>query len=487
MPSIKKNLAYNTLYQILAIVVPLATSPYLARVLGADEIGKYSYTYSIAFYFMITAVLGVNNYGNRSIAKARDDHEELQRTFWNIYALQFSVGMTVLAAYICYLSFFNVQYRVLAVIQGLFIISNILDISWFFYGLEEFKVIVIRNSIVKIASLVLIFLLVHSSDDTWIYTLIMSGSTMLSQLVTWPLLFRRISFEAPRFSEMKQHIKPIVVLFIPVLAISIFSYMDKIMLGASKGMTQTGFYENSEKIISVPKAFIQAFGAVMLPRTANLIANGKNEESDNYLNLSVISVVIIISACSFGLAGVADTFAPFFWGENFRECGIIIAAMCPALFFSALGNVIRTQFLIPRSRDKEYTVSLVTGAAVNFLVNVLLIPEYGALGAVAATVLAEFTMTLMQILAVRKEIDFRRLVRAGAPFLIIGLVMYFLVKAVEGIAASYFPGLCIEFIVGAIVYTSLSALLLRVTKNKDLIIIRDMIMKKVNIDANQQY
>ena len=455
MPSIKKNVLYNTLYQILAIVVPLIISPYLARVLGADEIGKYSYTYSIVFYFLIFGMLGINNYGNRRIAIVRDRKEDLETEFWSIYSFQFFMSTMMLIIYSIVVLCYNKSFQLLLIVQGVYILSNLLDVSWFFYGLEDFRITVIRNAAVKIVSLVLILLLVKGKDDTWLYTFILSGSAFVSQLIIWPIVLNKISFRIPTWRDIKKHIKPILILFAPVLAISVFSYMDKIMLGASKGMTQTGFYECSEKIISIPKSFIQAFGAVMLPRTAHLITHGKKEESKNYLNWSIACVVIVLSACSFGLAGIASTFAPLYWGADFVECGKLISFMCPALLFSGFGNVIRTQYLIPRAKDKEYTISLVAGAGLNFILNLLLIPQYGAVGAVCATVFAELLMTLIQTALVSKEINVFNTLIPTFPFLLIGAIMFAVIKLFEGLSGILLLDFIIEFVVGAAVYSFL--------------------------------
>ena len=190
----KKNFIYNLIYQILILIIPLITAPYLSRVVGADGVGTYSYTYSIVYYFMLLTLLGINNYGNRSIAKVRDDKRKLSKTFWSLYLFQLLMGVIMLIAYISYLYLFDVKYRNIAIIQTLFIISAMLDINWLFFGLEEFKKTITRSTFVKIGNVILIFLLVKTKNDLWKYTLIMSGMTCLSQLILWSFLRKRISF-----------------------------------------------------------------------------------------------------------------------------------------------------------------------------------------------------------------------------------------------------------------------------------------------------
>ena len=145
MPSIKKNFAYQSAYQILLIILPFITSPYVSRVLGPEKTGIYSFTYSVANYFVLFAMLGINNYGNRAIAMVRNDREKLNRTFSSIFTLHFLLSLAVAVAYFLYVLIFPVKYKVYALIQSLFVISAMFDINWFFFGIEEFRVTFTRT------------------------------------------------------------------------------------------------------------------------------------------------------------------------------------------------------------------------------------------------------------------------------------------------------------------------------------------------------
>ena len=134
--STKKNFIYNLIYQILILIIPLITAPYLSRVVGVSGVGTYSYTYSIVYYFMLLTLLGINNYGNRTIAKVRDNKEKRSKEFWSMYILQLVMGTIMLIIYLGYVLIFDVKYKQIALIQSLFIFSSILDINWFFFGLK---------------------------------------------------------------------------------------------------------------------------------------------------------------------------------------------------------------------------------------------------------------------------------------------------------------------------------------------------------------
>lgn len=478
MNSIKKNIIYNIAYQMLIVFVPFITSPYLSRTLGAEKIGVYSFTYSIVFYFMMLSMLGINNYGNRSIAKVRDNTEKLSKEFLSIYAIQCFMSIIMMILYIVYIIFSAEKYNIIAIIQGVYILSTALDITWFFYGLEDFKIVIIRNTIVKIVTLLSILTFVKSPNDLWIYTLIMGGSTLLGQIITWPLVFKKIILIKIKFNDIIPHIKPIFILFIPVLAISVFSYMDKIMLGSISDMKETGFYENTDKIISIPKSIISALGTVMLPRTAHMIAIGKEKKSKEYIENTMFYVLWISLAFTFGLAGIANVFAPVFWGESFKECGILITYMAPALIFSVFGNVIRTQFLIPRSMDKDYSWSLVWGAIINFIVNICLIPKFGARGAVIGTLCAEFSLCFYQTYVVRQYLNIEEYLRTGIVFLPISLLMFIVLKFIGKVLSPNITTLAIQITIGAFIYLTFSIIYIYKSNNKVVIRIREMITKK---------
>ena len=147
--SIKKNFAYQLIYEILVLILPFITSPYIARVIGAEGLGIYSYTYSVAYYFVLFSLLGIKNYGNRSIAKIRDNRNLLNETFTNILSVHILISIICCIAYGIYV-FELKEDRVLATIQGFYVLSGLFDISWFYFGIERFKMTVSRNIIIKI-------------------------------------------------------------------------------------------------------------------------------------------------------------------------------------------------------------------------------------------------------------------------------------------------------------------------------------------------
>ena len=450
--SAKKNFLYNIIYQVFILIIPLITAPYLARVVGVKGVGIYSYTYSIVNYFMLLTLLGVNNYGNRSIAKARDNKVKLSKTFWSIYSLQLLMGIIMIIVYFIYITLFGIKYKTIATIQSIFIVSAMLDINWLFFGLEEFKKTITRNTIIKVGTIILIFVLVKSSNDLWKYTTIMSSMTLIGQLVLWSFIKKRIKFVKIKWEDIKQHIKPNLVLFIPVIAVSIYKIMDKIMLGSLTIVSEVGFYENAEKIINVPLALITALGTVMLPKMSNLIAKGDKKQSEKYISKSTKFVMFLSFAMCTGLIGVGYHFAPFFFGREFQKTGILIMMLSITLPFLSFANVLRTQYLIPREKDKIYIKSVFLGAITNLIMNFIFIPLYDSVGACIGTIAAEFAVMFYQAMAIRKELPIKKYIIKDIPFLIKSLIMLAIIYPFNYLHISSIVRLIIQVGLGCIVY-----------------------------------
>lgn len=460
MSTLKKNILYNTLYQVLIVIIPLITAPYLSRVLDADGVGQYSYTYAIANYFVLFAMLGLTNYGNREIAACGDNSEKRSQTFSSIYAMQaiWAFGLTLL--YAIYVLLFVEKYRIIALIQIIYVSSAVLDINWLFFGLEKFKLTIIRNFAVKIGTFICIFLFVKNGGDVWKYTLIMAAGTMVSQLCMWIYVPRFIQIRRVSFAEIRQHIKPNIVLFVPVLSYSIYKIMDKIMLGNMADVSAVGLYEYAEKIVNLPLGFIAAFGTVMLPRMSSLAALGDKEKINNYVGKSSKYVTLIAAAMAFGLMSVGDVFAPLYYGSAFAVSGTLIQLLAITLIPISWANIIRTQFLIPTHRDNIYLLSTVSGAVVNLVINILLIPRYSYYGAAIGTIAAEFSVVVIQITGTRKEFQYGTQFKGVFPYIAFGIAMFAVLSLLKIRMAVSWINLGILIGLGAILYSGLSILYL---------------------------
>ena len=462
MTSIKKNFLYNAFYQVLTLILPLITTPYISRVMGAERVGVYSYAYSIAYYFGMFILLGTNNYGNRTIASVRDDKKILSKTFWSIYAMQLFLGLFVSTVYLMYV-FVIAEEQMMALLQIIYLISVALDISWFFFGIEQFKLTVTRNTIIKILTVVAMLLFVKSIDDLYIYALIMVGSSLISQIFLWIFLKDYVIFQKITLCDIKKHIIPNLILFIPVIAISLYALMGKIILGNMSSMIEVGYFESANKLTVIPTMAVTALGTVMLPRISNMVSHGQHEETQKYLEKSLIISVFLSSSMALGISAVSKEFVPLFYGEGFDKCKILIPILVLSSIFVSWANVIRTQYLIPYKKDKIYIQSVFLGAIINIILNILLIPTLQSIGAAIASLSAEIIVSVFQTFKVRKELHIRSYLKKSIPFLIIGFIMYAIVIQVPFINNAIVT-IIIKALIGGVIYISLSYILLRIEK-----------------------
>lgn len=450
MSSIKKNFMYNSIYQIMIMFIPLLTTPYISRVLGASGVGTYSYAYSIANYYVLFIMLGLNNYGNRSIAKVRDNKIELEKTFWSIYSMQFVLGVIFNIIYLLYCFTFSSNFNV-SLAVSFYVISACFDVNWFFFGLEKFKLTVIRNTIIKILTTICIFIFVKESTDILIYCLIMTIGLLISQLALWPYILRNINFYKPTIKEITVHIKPNLFLFLTVIAVSLFKIMDKVMLGIMTTTTEVGYYESAEKIIAIPTALITSLGTVMLPRMTNMISNNSTQDK-KLIYWSMLFAMFISSSMCFGIMGVSKEFVPLFYGDGFEKCIDLFIILLPTCIFMAYANVIRTQYLLPHQMDKDYVISAFLGAGVNLTVNWILIPIHGCIGAAIGTFFAEAIVCLYQAYAVRKYLPIKKYFYKSLYFILAGIIMFLVIFNIDIGNISIFIKLFIKILIGVVLY-----------------------------------
>lgn len=450
--SVKLNYIYSVAYQMLLIVTPIITAPILSRRLGPDMIGQQSYCYSIATYFVLFIMLGVTNYGNRCVARVRENRERLSQTFWTIYGFQAIRAVVVLLLYLIFIFIFEQKYFLISFINALYVFSALFDISWLFFGLEQFKLTVPVNFVLKLVNILLIIIFIKEPTDIWKYALIIGMVTTLSNIILWLYLKRFVDWYKPTFSEFIPHIKPELILFIPVIAVSLYKVMDRIMLGEMSPSSQVGFYTQAESIVNIPMGLITSLGTVMLPRISNLISKGDKESSKRYIENSMTFALMMAFAMMFGLSAIAPTFSITFFGENYAPCGSIIIGLSITIIFISWANIIRTQYLIPNSRDKSFLVSIIIGAVINLCVNYLLIPKYYAMGAVVGTVCAEATVCLVQTFIVRRELPISKYLFEVLPFGLMGLVMFLFVRGVTPLIINPYVQLVVQIFIGVGIY-----------------------------------
>ena len=466
---IKANFIYNFSYQILTIILPLITAPYLARVLGANLVGIYSKTHAMAHYFYLFTILGVNNYGNRLISQVRDDRKKMSTAFWEIYSFQAVTSAVVTILYVVFCLSFEYEYKTIYLLQGFYVLSGLFEINWFCFGLEKFRLTTLRSTVVRIAVLACVFIFVRDKGDLWKYTLILALSTIISVLTVWPFVIKHVDYVRPTLEGIRKHIKPNLMLFWPVIAISLYNIMDKIILGYFSTNEEVAFYSYAERIVTIPTTLILALDNVVMPRMSNIFAKNKTEQAEKLMGIVMLFAMFLSSAMTFGLAGVADVFAPWFYGKEFTRCGLYILLLSPTILFKGWAGALRTQFIIPTGRDKIYIISLTSGAVVNLILDFALIPSMDGVGAIIGTLAAELTVAIIQFAMCRNDVPLKEYFKNGVSFIIIGIGMFFCVEMIGKLGLSAFPTLIIQVCIGAVIYVICSFAYMILTKQPVLV------------------
>ena len=425
------NYIYNILYQLVKIAMPIIIVPYTMGHLGETTLGISDFAANIASWFILFGTLGANIYGNRQIARVRDNIEDRSRTFFEILTMQIINMSIALVLYVCYSYFFVKSNQIIYYLHCLTVISSAFDITWFYYGVENFKTVSIRNIIVKVIGVGLIMLIVKRPEDLWLYVIINACSDLFGHIITYVQLKDYIQPVKYNIIEgYKKHIGATFVLFVPTIATSVYTLLDQTMLGFLT--TDTGnvaLYKAAQGFVKMFLYFITSIGSVMLPRIANIYSkSGNSEELAGYLNTTFRIALFLSIPMMAGMISVSPFFIPWYL-PNQLEISTLIQYSSPVIVFISISNVFGIQYLVPTGRNKEYSMSVISGAVVNCIVNFILIPRMAGVGAAIGSVVAEFTVMAVQYMAVHKEIRinaFGSFVKYVVASLVMGVVVVFI-------------------------------------------------------------
>ena len=387
-----KNYLYNLSYQILTIILPIITVPYVTRIFTSEALGNYIFYNSIVSYFSLFAMLGIGVYGTKQIAAASD----VSSTFWNIYAIQLIASILAIAVYLIVAFSIPQMSGVIPLIVGITLFANMMDISWLFSGKEDFKKITIRNIVVRLIGVISIFTFVKSSDDLYLYVFLIVIFDFLGQFVMWvpaKKFIKRPSFNA---KVIKKNLHPIVLLFLPQVAISLYVVLDRNLIGLLGSYSDVGIYEQGQKLISILLKVVSSLGVVMLPRVANLLSERRDKEAQNMVKFSFILYNLIIFPMIFGLIAVNEVFVKLFLGQNFQDVKYVLYVIVFNIMFVGWTNILGYQVLVVRNKNKEFMLSTTIPAFVSVAVNIAVIPFFGYIGASITSVVVEILVFAIQ-------------------------------------------------------------------------------------------
>ena len=453
--SITKNYIYNLLYQVFLLITPVITTPYVSRVLGAEGIGQYSFTNSIVSYFVLFAALGFGYYAQREIAKYQGNKQEQSKIFGEIVIIRAVSVLTVLIVYesLILLGVFGQKYTLLMIILSLNIISVAFDPSFLFQGNEEFGRLVLRNFLVKSVSIICVFAFVKQPKDVWLYVLIFSIAGLISHFSIYLYLPKMICKHQMSNLRPLRHLKPAIILFIPTIAVSVYTMLDKTMIGVITGSDAlNGYYEQAEKLVKMSLTIVTSLGTVMIPRNSNAIQNNEINDVKTNIYKAIRFVWFIGTPIMFGIIAVADNLNLWFFGPGYEPVITLMRALSPLILALGLNNVLGIQYLIPAGKEKLFTYSVILGATSNFILNLILISTIGIIGVAIASVFAETIIFLYQLFVLRSTFSIRKVLLCGWKNILSGAIMLTLLLFISSLLSSSVLNTMILVAIGAFTY-----------------------------------
>ena len=424
-----KNYIFNFISQILTLIVPLITTPYISRVLREVGIGQYSYSASIITYFTLFANLGFNVYGQREIAKVKEDKNALSKVFFEIFIIR--IVTTLLSLVVLYSILFTCgfgeQYNKLILILSIQVVSIIFDITFLYQGIEDFKSIALRSVIVRLIMLVCIFVFVKDEGDLELYVLLIALSQLLGVIIMWPNFFKIVNKVNIKEFEYKRHIKPTLLIFLPSLAVTVYSVFDKTMIGllAQNPDYENGCYEQAYKVNGVALLLITVISPIFMPRNASELAENNFEGiKKNMYFVSNYTWAIGLPMIA-GFAILADNLSSWFIGDGFDSVPLLLIIMSVRFISSGFSELFGNQYFIVVGKEKYVTYSAIIAAIINVVFNIVLIPTLGAVGAAIATAICEVSITLVQAYFISKEniISLKKVLFMSIKYIIASAVM----------------------------------------------------------------
>ena len=451
--SLKSNFLFNLIYQILAVITPIFTTPYISRVLSADGIGKYSYALSIVTYFGIFGCLGTATYGQLEIARNRDNKKLLHKTVSEIFFGRLVTLMISLLIYFAVILKASGQYKLLYSVLSLYILGQMNDVSFILQGLEWFKMLAMRNIIIKVLNIVLIFALVREHNDLYIYAIIIHGITLIGNFSLWPQVIKYIKPKSFKNMNFIQHWKKSMIYFIPTVATMVYTVLDKSMIGWITGSEfQNGYYEQAYKIEQILLVFVTTVGTVTFPRMAYFFENDNKEERKRIMGITMKFIMLIACPICFGTMAISENLIPVFLGKGYEECILLLRIFSFLIIIIGLDNTIGKQCLISAGKQKEYNIGVIGGAIVNFVTNILLISKLGACGAAIASVFAESVILVVFIIYSKVELKIPKLSMCFFKYFISAMCLSIMVWRIGILISNKLVALSVQIFVGIILY-----------------------------------
>lgn len=404
--SLKMNFIMNATLTMSSFIFPLITFPYVSRILGPAGTGKVSFATSVISYFALFAQMGIPTYGIRYCAKIRDDKMKLSQAAQEIFTL--NLLLTIATYVIFFVMLFTVpqlqKEKTLQIIVSMTMLFNAIGMEWLYKALEQYTYITIRSVVFKLIAVAAMFALVRKEQDYVVYGAISIFAASASNIFNLVHSHRYISFHPVGKLNIRKHLKPVLVFFGMACATTIYVHLDIVMLGLMKTDVDVGYYHAAVKIKSILVSIVTSLGVVLLPRSSYYLEKQLNEEFYEITQKALRFVLLLATPLMIYFILFAKEGIFFLSGNAYEGSIIPMQIIMPTLLFIGMSNITGLQILVPLGKEIVVLYSEITGAVVDLILNLILIPRYASSGAAIGMLAAEIAVWLVQILYLKDDI-----------------------------------------------------------------------------------
>ena len=450
--SITENYIYNLLYQIISLISPLILVPFLTRALGGTNLGVFSYTLSIITIFYSISALGLNLYGQREIAYLQDDKEKRTILFYELIIIRF---ISTILTFLAFLLFINLMPRYNSYYYFFipYLISNLFDITWLYQGMEDFKNVSLRNIIIKFVFIFLVIIFIRDKSDLSKYIFIYSIQFLLTALSFWIDLKKyvnKIEFKKIRISR---HVSSIFVFFIPQIAATIYTILDRTMIGIlTPHINNVYYYEQATYIVKTILMLVTTVGTVMVSNISYYYYKKDYKTIKKNLSEIIKFVWFLGIPLLFGICACISNIVPWFYGTEYNNIIYLTYYLAPLIIIIGLNNILGYQILIPLKKQNDYVKCILAGTFCNIILNIVLINYLSIFGAAIASVISELVILTLEYFKCKEIINFKDLISSGLKYILFGIIMFVSIFTINFFMKPAILTTIIQVAIGIIIY-----------------------------------
>lgn len=475
--SLIKNVIYNFLYTGLNFLFPLITSPYVSRTLGVENIGKVNFSTSIVNWFILFASFGVTSYGVREISKNRDNSKNMSKVFSELIVINGLLSAITTIIYVfSVLSVPTLQSEgTLHLVMTISIALNMLSIDWLYQGIEEYSYITIRSFIIKLISLIAIFMLINSENDYVLYGLISVLATGFGGILNFIYSRRYVKFTLKDLN-LKRHLSNLKVFFVHSLVVSLYTNLDQPLLGFLIGPAPVAYMNRSKVVTNMAISASTAISNATYARASYYINEDRNKFNTllsvvpNYITWITVPMVI-------GIIILAPSIMYILGGEEFLPASLVLQLISPTIMLAPMSAYLQNQVLLPTGNERVGLKIAVISSIVSLVLNSILIPTIGVIGSAIANLIAEVLAVVIRYVVIVKfiKIDLNLFNINTFKILVSSLTMLLFILNINNIIGNIYYNSLVVIASGFIVYI----LFLFILKEKTTLDILKLLRSKI--------